>query len=683
MEPGGPAVMPVACSSCGRALDRTKLGRLCKPCTFAAGLSTSRNEFIGEYETLYQLEEGGMATVHVAKKPHEEEPVAIKMPKAEVIERVGGAALFREEIQKASSLRHPNIVRVEASGTHDGKPFFVMPLLAGTLADDERRRAHRQPERAVGLMIKIARAIQFAHQKPVLHCDLKPSNILMDAEGEPYVSDFGLARIGLKNSTSGRTAYGGTPGWMSPEQASEQPLETTSDVFCLGLMLSWLLTGRPAFGDGRDFKKRVTTEEHVAPGRWLPSLKWALDAIAHRALQRDPKGRYQTAAAFADDLERARDGLPIACEERLLFRKAVKWVRRHRILAAAAIELVLLLLYLPLIPLSVLGELRSTMLQRNMSFATAQAGAVMNELRSFAERVEKMATNPNIQALVAHDDLYHPPAALATAGSEFDLAFVLDATGTLRARWPDPGSYRYPGRDFRFRDYFACQKSLADAKAHGAARPKPEVCISRAFHNVIDRYMHIAFSVPLFDPQGNYTGGLVATRRVRSTFGAVQMNCSGGGDCMTALLGPRDRDGPNEALPGAICILAEPGLPEHTEMSLPAALSSTICSRFGCNRSLELQFEPRLDRPLVLERYDDPVSRAQSLAALAPVGHTALVVLVATPNSAVDALRNKLMSMTASSLWVPGIFGLLVLVALLLGPRVAARTRWLLGRTLD
>jgi serine/threonine protein kinase len=598
---------------------------------------------VGGYELLEPLGVGGMTSVYMAKHEQQDGFVALKLPKREIIERAGGAAAFLREIRTATSLEHPNIVLTRTSGTHEGQPFLVMSLLeGGTLADKCNRRQYREPKLALEVMLKIAKAVDFAHRRDVFHCDLKPANILLDSKGEPYVSDFGLAQVLQESaSSSDRTGCGGTWGWMSPEQVEGKGLRATSDVFALGLMLHWLLTGKMAFGNGEDFRQRVVSSPRPSPGPWRPTLRWTLGAIVERALQVDIDDRYGSPGELADELGRARRGLPVAAERNRAACRAFKWVGRHRLVVLGIAISVALLISLPIIQLSVLGELKNIVRYRNVSHAAAQAGAVMNELRSVAELIEAKANNPSVRKLVDHPDLYDPASALNVEGTGLDAAFVLDESGMIRARWPSPGEYRYPDRYFGFRDYFHCQNDIADARARHPSWHIPGVCVSRALHNTSDNRLYIGFSAPIYDNAGRHVGAVLASTKARTTFGAVQMNCTGLGDCMTALLGPRDRGSTLEPLPQAILILAEPGLVEGTELSLPAELSSLICKRFGCERRLEGEFEPRLEEPLVIDDYIDPVTNMRSLAAAAPVGHTGLIVLVATPTRALDAFWNR------------------------------------------
>ncbi|HYQ43859.1 MAG TPA: serine/threonine-protein kinase, partial [Polyangiaceae bacterium] len=216
-----------ACSVCRAGLVETAFGPLCGACALQAVLSEER-VLIGDYERFQLLGEGAMGSVFLAKHIDSDEVVALKLAKLELLQEPAGHALFRQQVKLESALRHPNILPVQGSGHHQGRPFVVMPLMeGGTLAEPENTARYAEPAARARLLLTIARAIQFAHERGVLHCDLKPENILFDAAWEPRVSDFGLARsLDTANFPDFLAVQGGTRGWMSPEQASGESLTT-------------------------------------------------------------------------------------------------------------------------------------------------------------------------------------------------------------------------------------------------------------------------------------------------------------------------------------------------------------------------------------------------------------------------------------------------------------------------
>ena len=617
----------------------------------------SIGDCVGDYELLGKLGEGGMAVVFFAKHQQQRDLVALKLAKPEVLEVACGADMFLNEVRNASSLRHANIVPIYTSGkTVSGTPYFVMPLFEqGTLAEPLNREAFAAPARALELMIAIVRAVQFAHERLVLHCDLKPDNILIDAADAPHVSDFGLARvIGSAGAAAAAGIVGGASDWMSPEQraqvwsersAREAPamLTASSDVFSLGVMLRWLVDPHP-----RSRRARRTA--------------WELGAIAGKAAEPEPERRYQSAAQMASELERARDGYPIEAERNMPLRRAAKWMRRHRLLTAAGVQLLLLLLYFALVPLAVLHEVRDTIRQRNEFAARAQAGAVMNELRTFTEQIEALAARREVRALVNHPDVYVAPPALPERLGGFDSIAVFQLDGTVRARTRPPTN-AYASRNFSFRDYWRTLEQLQGR----APRTPPRGYVSRVFRAKPDGRLFIGFTAPLFDEDDKPIGVVLGSTLARSTFGAVQMNCTGEGDCMTALLGSRDRDGPDEPMPYKVNVLAEPGLADGEDRTLDIPTSTRICAALACVPRARDQLALPVSRPaLIVEAYRDPVTNRSSIAATAPVGGTGLVVLVATPDSAADALASRMVDRMKALLWIPLAPGLLLLGVLAL-----------------
>ncbi len=382
------------CSVCQAELVETAWGQLCGACALLAGLSEER-DLIGDYQCFQLLGEGAMGKVFLAKHVDSDEVVALKLAKPELLQQPGGYALFRQQAKIESALRHPNIVPVQGSGHHLGQPFVVMPLMeGGTLAEPENAARYAEPLERLTLVLTIARALQFAHERGVLHCDLKPENILFDAAWEPRVSDFGLARsLGMPSFAGFVAVQGGTRGWMSPEQARGEALTTASDVYALGLLLQWLATGQLPTGDDPN------SAAHASPPtplrRWSPELAWGLAAVAQRALQKDPEQRYQSAAALVDDLERLLSERPLRGQPIPMWGRCWHWAQRHpgaryaifRILPGFAMVTLLM-------AAAQRSELRGSVLDFNAYAASCQSAAVLYQLRDYAEAIERTAADP-------------------------------------------------------------------------------------------------------------------------------------------------------------------------------------------------------------------------------------------------------------------------------------------------
>lgn len=300
----------------------------------------------GGYQLERVLGRGGNGVVYLARKPGAEGGFALKMLASARLAGPDELRRFRLEAEASMSLDHPNIVTVLEVGEEDGIPYFVMEQApGGSLADRLFREQDADTIRTtirerVILLLTVARAVQFAHEHGVLHRDLKPANILIDARGNPLVSDFGLAR--MIHAPSGVTMTGaalGTPSYMSPEQAAGVTVTTASDVFSLGSVLFHLLTGVPPFQGGTALEtlRLVSGTDAPDPRGKAPWVDRDLAMICLKALRREVNGRYPSAAALADDLERWSKGESVMARPRSLPERCMKWCGRHPILATLGV----------------------------------------------------------------------------------------------------------------------------------------------------------------------------------------------------------------------------------------------------------------------------------------------------------------------------------------------------------
>jgi hypothetical protein len=265
-----------------------------------------------------------------------------------------------------------------------------------------------------------------------------------------------------------------------------------------------------------------------------------------------------------------------------------------------------------------------------------------------------------------------PPVLARHAGRYFENLIVYSADGVLQARVPKADNIP-PGFSFAFRDYYQGAMRLG----HEGLR---QVYVARSLRSRISGQMEMELALPLYGKTGQFIGFLAGSRQLSSTFGAVQMNCAGGGNCMTELLGPRDRDVADVPVPTTISVAAAPGLAPGTEITWDPALGSKICARLGCAPAPRDQFQARTGiRPVVAD-YIDPVSHIPSIGAFAPVGGTGLVVVVATPHSAVRELTDRMLRKARAYLGAPVLFGLVLLGGLLASLRLyrpkATGSRW-------
>lgn len=293
------------------------------------------------YDVQQEIGRGGMGVVYLAHQQKLNRPVALKMVLAGGQATSTDRARFMSEAELAASIQHPGVVQVLEYGTFKGLPYFALEYCPnGSLSS--RLDGTPMPARdAASLVVKLAQAMQAAHDRGIIHRDLKPANILMSVDGQPKITDFGLARRG--DSSHGITATGailGTPSYMSPEQAEGKSalIGPPTDIYSLGAILYECLTGRPPFraATAVDTVMQVVREEPVPPSQLAPRLPRDLETICLKCLQKVPGRRYASAAALGDDLQRYLDGKPIAARPVSRAERAWKLARRHPALSIAA-----------------------------------------------------------------------------------------------------------------------------------------------------------------------------------------------------------------------------------------------------------------------------------------------------------------------------------------------------------
>ncbi len=303
---------------------------------------------LGNYEILGEIGRGGMGVIYRARQRHSRRIVAVKRVLSYQADSRETLVRFRREAEAAASLDHPNVLPIyEVSESEDGLPFFSMKFATGGSLQNAAPSLSHDPRKCVQLMAKVARALEYAHSRGVLHRDLKPGNILLDDRGEPLVSDFGLAKWldANKDITKSLTAIG-TAGYIAPEQAEGTAADLTpaADVYSLGAILFGLLTGRPPFlGDNPLSVIRQASETPAPKLRTLaPSLDRDLETICARCLERDSKVRYESAGDLAADLERWLDGRSIVARPVSPPTRMWRWSRRNPKLVATGIAGLLL-----------------------------------------------------------------------------------------------------------------------------------------------------------------------------------------------------------------------------------------------------------------------------------------------------------------------------------------------------
>ncbi len=303
---------------------------------------------LGNYEILEEIGRGGMGVIYRARQRHSRRIVALKRVLAYQADSHETLVRFRREAEAAARLDHPHILPIHEVGeSEDGLPFFSMKFAAGGSLRAAAAAFRDRPNECVKLIAKVARAIAYAHGEGILHRDLQPGNILLDAHGEPMVSDFGPAKWLTSESDLTRTfASFGTPGFIAPEQAESAAAHLTpaADVYSLGAILFGLLAKRPPFVGANVLSVVRQAAAEAAPKlRTLaPALDRDLETICARCLEREPKARYQSAAELAEDLEHWLEGRPILARPISAPARLWRWSRRNPILSSAAIACLVL-----------------------------------------------------------------------------------------------------------------------------------------------------------------------------------------------------------------------------------------------------------------------------------------------------------------------------------------------------
>jgi serine/threonine-protein kinase len=517
----------------------------------AAPASASPWPSFAGYEILARVGGGGMGEVYQARQCRTGRVVALKTVapasaagSPEYAERL---ARFRAEVEAVSRLQHPNVVSVYDVGEHNGRPYFTMEWVSGgSLAARlaGQPAAERQAARWVAVL---ARALHQVHQCGVVHRDLKPANILLgDADTSTSVptlkiADFGVAKLlGRVDTPTQPWQLVGTPEYMAPEQAAGGALAVgpAADVYALGVLLYEQLTGRPPFKAHEPLEtlRQVRDDEPLSPRRLRPGLSRDLETICLKCLHKNPAGRYPSALALADDLDRWLLGRPITARPCRAAARAAKWARRHPERAAlvglaAAVVLVLV------------AGFFWRLWAGGADYARQLAGAADHQLLLVKYAVGQAAREERLRRLLGpalpdssslRDFLVHIKQDFmrwfTRPGEEPPIInwFVMDPAGTILAdSYEDPRSV---GKNYAFRDYF---RALAGT---GAAEPAA-VHVSRVYHSEQDDRYKFTITTRVWDGD-RMLGLLGASVATGSKMVALDMGRELPGACV---VGPMDR----------------------------------------------------------------------------------------------------------------------------------------------
>jgi eukaryotic-like serine/threonine-protein kinase len=339
----------IRCSQCNSALPPGAPAGHCPRCLMQTLLNTPEAPpeiavtdgpwtTFGGLELYEEIGRGGMGVVYRARQAKLDRSVAVKVLLRAQFAGREERERFHREAQAAARLQHPGIVSVYEVGEDEGMPWFSMEHIPGRSLEQVVREHPMSAQSAAECVKKIASALQHAHEHGVLHRDLKPSNILLDAEGEPRITDFGIARIVSSETTTNRqaelTRTGqslGSPGYAAPEQALHGKADARTDVYGLGALLYHLLTGRPPFqGPTLDaILVQLRESDPLPPHKLNPALPRDLETICLHCLNKTPEARYDTARAVEEDLHRFLEGRPVSARPLGRATLAWRWLCRH------------------------------------------------------------------------------------------------------------------------------------------------------------------------------------------------------------------------------------------------------------------------------------------------------------------------------------------------------------------
>lgn len=441
------------CSNCGVLLSDDE------PTSTYHRPAAKKHSRIGNFTLVRMLGSGGFGAVWLAEDQNLGRQVALKLPKVS-----GKDAQLLHEAQTAAKLRHPNIVSIYEVGTEQDQVFIASEFVDGEDLRSELSQGRPDIARATHLIAVIARAVEHAHEHGVVHRDLKPANIILNAEGEPFITDFGIAKqLSAEATISTGGAVLGTISYMSPEQArgSTRDTDHRADIYALGVMLFEMLTEyRPFRGNARAIIHQKIYEDPPSPRKLVPTLPRDLETICLKCLEREPPKRYASAADLADELDRFEHGMPIKARPISRSEKAWRWCRRQPAIAALLLGFFLSLTF-GLLGVSYFGlqatrseeHTRRSLYRTRMNLASKlwasgdiaglervlqeyEADASLRELRGFAWYHFKTLTEPFVR-VVNHGEVVtdvavsHDGSLFAAAGAD-RIVRVWDAkTGNL------------------------------------------------------------------------------------------------------------------------------------------------------------------------------------------------------------------------------------------------------------
>jgi serine/threonine-protein kinase len=640
------------CAECGEAIpDGSRDGR-CPRCLVGLALanvagqaqpsndeaSNAAGRVFGNYELLEQIGQGGMGVVFKARQRNLNRTVALKLMLSGPLASEAEIKRFRSEANAAATLQHPNVVTIHEVGEQDGRHYFSMEFVEGQSLAEVVRRTPLPAERAVRYVKTIAEAVQYAHQRGILHRDLKPHNVLIDANDQPRITDFGLAKqIEVDSDLTVSGAVLGTPSYMPPEQAAGKRREIgpASDVYSLGAILYDLLTGRPPFRADTplDTLRQVLDAEPAAPRLVNRKVPRDLETICIKCLAKEPHRRYASAQLLADDLGRFQRHEPIQARPPGSAGRVWRWGRRNPAVAGLiGTSGVLLLL------MAVAAVLfRRDTLDNNVHAARLAARTVQAELAQLGRVVEEAAASDELRGHLHVNDVaalqsfarqtHHRSSTNSGGWLRFENWLLVDRDGRKLVRWPEESRLF----DRSFRDYY-----LGPLK-RASRRDGDAVHFSKVYQSFDDDLYKFAISQVVRDSNGTVLAVIAAAVGTTSTEGQLGLTTA---QRKTVLVGrcdtnqPAGARAPTNALPDFVIMLhpafraREPAVPiRHRHLQSLVGTPDAATSRLDRDG----QF-----RDPVAARYPQYLGRW--LAGFAPVAGTPFVVIYQTRDWVSDAV---------------------------------------------
>jgi serine/threonine protein kinase len=523
-----------------------------------------------KYQLLDKLGDGGYGEVFRARDKQTNRLVALKVLALRA-DDPEDEERFKAEAEIHARLDHANIVQIyETDAFWGNRKYIAMQLVAGSLSAKLGDEKLRDPSVAARLISKVAAAIQYAHDRGVTHCDLKPANILLDPDGVPFVTDFGIGQM-LDRGRRNR-ALMGTLEYMAPEQCQasddddDAPLQRLADIWALGAILYELVSGRPPYAEAKTLAERnaLFASKTLPPALSKTLRRYSLgrkpdddlDRILACALAIDPVDRYPSASALADDLDRWVHDLPIAGPARVepsFAKYALRFIRRNVGVVACVVGPVFACLSInTCTTVSGLSQQKQTYQTMNRVVADLDSRILSQAIRDSKTWISALAQEAVVRRMLPGGAMRElgPPAAddiskfwqtLASSRigrSGADQFYILDPNGCIVQYFPTPGPEKVYTSWYGFRDYFGC--SFRTQQSHDHSH---DACLAGVFRSEYDLYentLRMAISAPVYDDDGSWIGVLVASWPADGALGSIKFGPIPNAHSTTSMLVHRD-----------------------------------------------------------------------------------------------------------------------------------------------